>query len=213
MNSYLTAITKTNSLITGGIVDIKETRKFATADTRWAKDRRNSAPSTSHHIGDVCQFDFGKNYKREMSYEHRGLIIGVMSKLYHVLPIFSYDPTKHELPCNAANNTTGNGNLYLLEAIKYPFIDHDSVLRLDMLCSLSPGRIVKTYSTGLNPVSVEYKEILDRVCMKYFPTYNYELKQAKKQLDEIKTLLGIETNDSLLEKIQELIREYKDDIE
>lgn len=30
-----------------------------------------------------------------MSYEHRGLVIGVKQKLLYVLPIFSYDPLKH----------------------------------------------------------------------------------------------------------------------
>ena len=45
--------------------------------------------------GEIYQFEFGKNFVPEMSYEHRGLIIGVNKKLLYVLPIFSYDPKKH----------------------------------------------------------------------------------------------------------------------
>ena len=45
--------------------------------------------------GEIYQFDFGKNYIPEISYEHRGMVIGVRKKLLHVLPIFSY-LSKHQ---------------------------------------------------------------------------------------------------------------------
>ena len=48
--------------------------------------------------------EFGKNYKPEMSYEHRGLVIGVKQKLLYVLPIFSYDPAKHPDVYHLADN-------------------------------------------------------------------------------------------------------------
>lgn len=56
---------------------------------------QNNSDTGKLKKGEIYQFEFGKNYKPEMSYEHRGLVIGVKQKLLYVLPIFSYDPAKH----------------------------------------------------------------------------------------------------------------------
>jgi len=68
-----------------------EVRRLAISDERLAKDRFIPRISAKFNKGEIYQFEFGRNYFPEMSFEHRGLIIGVRDKLLYVLPICSYN--------------------------------------------------------------------------------------------------------------------------
>ena len=69
--------------------------RFSKSDYRWADNRFKNFKHKAIKKGEIYQFEFGKNFYPEMSYEHRGLVIGVKQKLLYVLPIFSYNPDKH----------------------------------------------------------------------------------------------------------------------
>jgi hypothetical protein len=90
LEEYLKAISDTNSLILKGRIDSAEVNSFAQADRRWANHRGNRKGNFSPvKKGEIYQFEFGKNYIPEMSYEHRGMVIGIRRKLLYVLPVFS----------------------------------------------------------------------------------------------------------------------------
>ena len=95
MNEYLKAQTRTNAAILANTFNQDEFERFAKSDYRWADNRAKPYRHRTVKKGEVYQFEFGKNYHPEMSYEHRGLVIGVKQKLLYVLPIFSYIPAKH----------------------------------------------------------------------------------------------------------------------
>ena len=88
MQEYLKAQNKTNKIIVGNSVTPDELDRFSKSDFRWADTRKKSFQHKSVKKGEIYQFEFGKNFIPEMSYEHRGLVIGVKQKLLYVLPIF-----------------------------------------------------------------------------------------------------------------------------
>lgn len=88
MNEYLKAQNKTNEIIICNNFTSNELDRFSVSDFRWADNRTRQFRHRQVKKGEIYQFEFGKNYKPEMSYEHRGLVIGVKQKLLYVLPIF-----------------------------------------------------------------------------------------------------------------------------
>lgn len=95
MKEYLKAQSKINEAILLNTYSSDELDRFSKSDYRWADNRSRPFRRKMVRKGEIYQFEFGKNYVPEMSYEHRGLVIGVKQKLLYVLPIFSYDPHKH----------------------------------------------------------------------------------------------------------------------
>ncbi len=92
MKEYLKAQSKTNEIIVGNAVNSDELDRIPKSDFRWADNRKKAFRYRPVKKGEIYQFEFGKNYIPEMSYEHRGLIIGVKQKLLYVL---IYSPTIH----------------------------------------------------------------------------------------------------------------------
>lgn len=92
MKEYLKAQSKTNETVLGNAFNPDELDRFSKSDFRWADNRRKHFQKRDVKKGEIYQFEFGKNYIPEMSYEHRGLVIGVRQNLLYVLPIFSYHP-------------------------------------------------------------------------------------------------------------------------
>ena len=93
-----------------------------------------------------------------MSYEHRGLVIGVKQKLLYVLPIFSYDPLKHLDVYHPVEYPESHSDLFLLKSSEFSFISHDSLLKLNDIRTVSINRILLTFQ-------------------KYFPTFYHSYKQ------------------------------------
>jgi len=122
-----------------------------------------------------------------MSYEHRGLVIGVNKKLLYVLPIFSYNPQKHQDVYHLIDNNKSKSDLYLLKSSDYLFIQHDSVLKLNDIRTISINRILYQQKDGrIDIESLEYKAIEELVLNKYFPGFLYEFKNCisdKQQLE------------------------------
>jgi len=129
------------------------------------------------HKGEIYQFEFGKNYIPEISYEHRGLVIGVKQKLLYILPIFSYAPLKHPDVCHPTDHPDSKSNMFLLKASKFSFITHDSVLKLNDIRTASINRILYQQDGRIPPSSDTYKQIEKLVLQKYFPSFYHDYEQ------------------------------------
>ena len=112
-----------------------------------------------------------------MSYEHRGLVIGVKQKLLYILPIFSYAPLKHPDVCHPTDHPDSKSNLFLLKASKFSFITHDSVLKLNDIRTASINRILYQQDGRIPPSSDTYKQIEKLVLQKYFPSFYHDYEQ------------------------------------
>ena len=188
MKEYIKSVTKTNELVLSGTLGNNEIDRFSKSDYRWADNRQKQFQTRHVKKGEIYQFEFGKNFTPEMSYEHRGLVIGVNKKLLYVLPIFSYEPLKHPDVYHPIDNNTSKSDLYLLKSVDYPFIQHDSVMKLNDIRTVSVNRILYHQKDGRIDInSAEYKNIEELVLNKYFPSFLYEYKTFvadKKQLEE-----------------------------
>ena len=214
MREYIRNITKTNDLILNGTLGNDEIDRFSKSDYRWADNKRKSFQTRKIKKGEIYQFEFGKNFVPEMSYEHRGLVIGVNKKLLYVLPIFSYDPQKHPDVYHPVDNNTSKSDLYLLKKADYSFIQHDSVMKLNDIRTVSINRILYHQKDGRFDInSSEYKAIEELVLNKYFTSFLYELRTSisdKEQLEaknreQEQQLIELETKIKELEaKVNEL---------
>lgn len=117
-----------------------------------------------------------------MSYEHRGLVIGVKQKLLYVLPIFSYDPAKHPDVYHTTDNPASKSDMFLLKSSEFSFISHDSVLKLNDIRTVSINRILYQQNGIISPVSDTYKQIEQLVLQKYFPSFYYDYNQLQQKM-------------------------------
>ncbi len=185
MKEYLKAQNQTNALFLQALLGNDELNRFSKSDRRWAENKSKPFHHRTVRKGDVYQFEFGKNYCPEMSYEHRGLVIGVKKKLLHVLPIFSYDPSKHTNVYHPLDFPTSKSDLFLLKNSDFPFISHDSILKLNDIRTVSINRILYQHSGRINPSSETYHQIENLVLSKYFPEAAYSLKQNQKIIQSL----------------------------
>ena len=116
-----------------------------------------------------------------MSYEHRGLVIGVKQKLLYVLPIFSYDPAKHSDVYHPTSNPASKSDMFLLKANEFSFISHDSVLKLNDIRTVSINRILYQQNGMIAPASDTYMQIEQLVLQKYFSSFYYDYTQLQKK--------------------------------
>ena len=182
MKEYIRSIHATSKLILDKIIDSTEIERFSKSDTRWAKWRlKDFDRKTKFKKGTVYQIDFGKNFVPEMSYEHRGLVICANKQLLYTLPIYTYRPNKKNDIYHPVDNP--KGNCYLLKASDYPFIKHDSLLKLNDLRTVSTKRIIFEQKSGyMDPNSDEFNRILELVISKYFPTFMYEYRELQSKV-------------------------------
>ena len=187
MKNYLEAQKSTNDLIINDSVNHDELERFSLSDKRWANyiDGRNNFSKRTIRKGDIYQFEFGKNYSPEMSYEHRGLVIGVKGQLLHVLPIYSYSSTKHKDVYHPIDNPQSKSDLFLLKNSEFSFISHDSILKLNDIRSISTKRILYKHNGRIDISSDTYKTISNLVFQKYFGDYYYELQKCKEKISEL----------------------------
>ena len=185
MKEYLKAQSKTNEIIISNAVKPDELDRLSKSDFRWANNRKKSFQHRSVLKGEIYQFEFGKNYIPEMSYEHRGLVIGVKQKLLYVLPIFSYDPKKHTDAYHPVDFPVSKSDLFLLKSNDFSFISHDSVLKLNDIRTVSINRILYQQNGRIDPASATYKQIESLALIKYFPDFFYNYEQDKKSLESL----------------------------
>ena len=217
MNEYLKAQNKTNDTVIANKFSSDELHRFSKSDYRWADNRFKQFKHTTVKKGEIYQFEFGKNFQPEMSYEHRGLVIGVKQKLLYVLPIFSYNPSKHTDVYHPVDSPTSKSDMYLLKNSEFSFINHDSVLKLNDIRTVSINRILYQQSGKISPSSDTYKNIEQLVLQKYFPGFLYDYRQMEQNVSELETALteneeSLKTltseNEELKRQIAELTQKF-----
>lgn len=194
MEKYIKAITALNyaTLSNPNIDDIE---RCAESDIFWAQNKNKNLIPRTVKKGSIYQFEFGKNYIPEMSYEHRGLVIGISGKLLYVLPICScnYSKKEHQSAYHPLTNPQSKSNYFLLKKDEFNFLKRDSVLKLNDIRTVSTARIKYKQNNGfLNPSSDTYKQIEKIVFTKYFQNFAYEHEKL------------INENQRLRDKISEL---------
>lgn len=192
MHNFDRSIIETRALVKNGVISAPEFARLGLSDLHWALARKNKLRSRNVKKGDVFQFDFGKNSIPEMSYEHRGLVIGSTKNLLYVLPIFSYKEALHKKDLYGDSTPKGKrGTLFFLSAAEHAFLTHDSVLKLDDMRSVSVKRILYKQPNGRMDIASEsFKELEAQVFARYFPSFYFELLSLRKENSEIKAELS-----------------------
>lgn len=118
------------------------------------------------------------------------------------------------------NGTLGNDEIDRFSKADYSFIQHDSVMKLNDIRTVSINRILYHQKDGrLDINSSEYKAIEELVLNKYFPSFLHELRTSisdKEQLEaknneQEQQLIELETKIKELEaKVNEL--EHRNDV-
>ena len=189
LNEYLKAQNITNDIVIANAFSNDELDRFSKSDYRWADNRFKHFRHRTVKKGEIYQFEFGKNFQPEMSYEHRGLVIGVKQKLLYVLPIFSYNPSKHPDVYHPIDFPTSKSDMYLLKSSEFSFINHDSVLKLNDIRTVSVNRILYQHNGVIPPPSDTYKNIEKLVLQKYFPSFLYDYRQMEQKVSDSETVL------------------------
>jgi hypothetical protein len=186
-----------------------EVRRLALSDERLAKDRFIPRSATKFQKGEIYQFEFGRNFFPEMSFEHRGLIIGVRNKLLYVLPICSYnkDEESHRNAYHPIDNPDKKQDFYLLKSSEFSFIKHDSVLKLSDLRTVSVNRKLYSHFDKMDINGETYKEIESLVLQKYFYKFHFDFSKLQNDYEELQKEFQMvkERNDELEKKMQEYI--------
>ena len=178
MKKYIESISKLNNITLSASTD--EIDIYSESDIFWTKHKNGLTSIKNIRKGDIYQFEFGKNYVPEMSYEHRGLVIGMSQKLLYVLPIYSYKTASHKNPpLHIIDNPSGNGDFYLLKKSEFPFLRHDSVVKLNDIRTVSDARIKYSHNASISPSSDTYKFIEDGVFRRYFPSISFDYDKLK----------------------------------
>lgn len=185
MIEYLKAQSRTNDVIVNNEVSADEVKRLSASDERWATNRSKSLSKRNIKKGDIYQFEFGKNYSPEMSYEHRGLVIGVKGKLLYVLPIFSYIASKMTDVYHPIDAPTSKSDLYLLKQAEFPFIRHDSVLKLNDFRTVSVNRILYSQPGRIDTSSDTYKRIEELTLQKCFPDFFYRYSHLLQEVSNL----------------------------
>lgn len=201
MKEYIEAQTRENTLILGNSVSDDEIKRFSRSDKRWAESRAKEISKVKPVKGEVYQFEFGKNYRLEMAYEHRGLIIGTNKKLLYVLPIYSYNPAKYRKVYHPEDSPDPNCNLFLLKSSDFRFISHDSVLKLNDLRTVSVSRILYQHDGRVDPDSETFKLIEHLAFRKCFATIYFDYDAKCRENEGLKTRL--DESESSMAKIKD----------
>lgn len=197
MKEYIKSIVRTGELVVSGNLGNEEIERAARADYRWADNKGKHFQRRQVKKGEIYQFEFGKNYVPEMSYEHRGMVIGVHKKLLYVLPIFSYDPIKYPDVFHPIDSNHSKSDLFLLKSEEHAFIQHDSVMKLNDIRTISINRILYQQGNGRMDINSDtYKRIEELVINKYFPSFLYEYK---------KLILKCEEQEKTIKKLEEIL--------
>lgn len=189
MKEYLKSMNKTTTAVISSVFNTDELERFSKSDCRWVDNRGRQYQHRTIKKGEIYQFEFGKNFQPEMSYEHRGLVIGVKQKLLYVLPIFSYNPIKHTDVYHPIDFPSSKSDMYLLKNTDFSFIKHDSVLKLNDIRTVSINRILYQQKGCIPLSSNTYKQIEKLAFQKYFPEFAHEYMHMKQELSTLKSTL------------------------
>ncbi|MCL1903159.1 MAG: hypothetical protein FWF94_01930 [Oscillospiraceae bacterium] len=167
-----------------------ELRRFSLSDYRWANEKLLNNSNISLVKGEVCLFDFGKNHFPEMSYEHKGLVVGLGKCLLYVLPICSYrDDKEPHRNAYCENNKNEDSDFWLLKCDDFDFITHDSVLSLRDLRTISSKRFIKKYNTSIDINGIMFKTIERIIFKNYFYDFYCSFNGLNKDNIKLKNVI------------------------
>ena len=112
---------------------------------------------------------------------------------------YSYDSKKHTNVYHPIDFPNSKGNLYLLKNSEFSWINHDSILKLNDIRTVSINRIQYKHSGNIDPTTDTYKSIETLVLKKYFAEFHHEFEADKKTIETLK-----EDNTKLTEEVTEL---------
>lgn len=217
MEKYIKSITALNEL-TLRLRNANQTEidRYAESDIFWAANKNSKSPRRVYK-GNIYQFEFGKNYIPEMSYEHRGLVIGVSGKLLYVLPICSFN-TKYKDHVNAyhpIDNPTSKSDFFLLKSSEFAFLTHDSVLKLNDMRTVSFSRIKYRQENGyIDPKSDTYRAIEKIVFAKYFFDFSFQYDKLTAENQHLtEQLRELQSDKERADEKIHAIKEYLDTLE
>ena len=199
MIEYIKTQKDIDEAIINQLFTLDELHRFSKSDSRWASNRGKRFQTRKPKKGEIYQFEFGKNYAPEMSYEHRGLVIGVKDKLLYVLPIYSYDPSKHTNVHHPTDFPNSKSDLFLLKSSEFGWIKHDSVLKLNDIRTISINRILYPHPGNIAPNTATYKCIITLVLKKYFAEFYHEFERDKAKCQALQ-----EDNEKLTDEVNRL---------
>ncbi len=208
MEKYIKSITALNTLSLSSRKE--EVNRYAESDIFWATNKNRTLLKRKIRKGNIYQFEFGKNFIPEMSYEHRGLVIGISGQLLYVLPICSYNDNvpEHKNAYHPIDNPSSKSNYYLLKGSEYTFLTHDSVLKLNDIRTVSVARIKYKLEHGfIDPVSDTFKAIENLVFKKYFYDYSFNFDRLSEENKKLAEKLS--DADSKIEAIEKQIAAMK----
>lgn len=182
---YLDDINKTNNVIQK-LNGSDEISRISKSEIKWALSKMGIKQRRHVKKGEIYQFDFGKNFVPEMSYEHRGVVIGRRKQLLYVLPIFSYKPDIHADAYHPVSNNQSISDFYLLKSDEFKFINHDSVIKLNDLRSVSINRILYSHDARFDIHGDAFKNIEHMTIQKHFASFYREYEDLLKERNQLK---------------------------
>ena len=100
--------------------------------------------------------------------------------------------------------------MFLLKSGEFSFINHDSVLKLNDIRTVSINRILYQQNGIISPGSDTYKQIEQLVLQKYFPSFYYDYNQL--QLKAFSLEEQLKENDTALNEVTSENEELKKQI-
>jgi len=194
---YKAYIEAANQLNAVALQNPNDVERIAKSEKHWANNQLNGVFNRSIPVrkGDVYGFDFGKNYKPEMTYQHRGIVFGMNGNLLYVLPITSFKSSNplHIDAFHPVDNPSSKSDLFLLKKSEgHAFITHDSLVKLNDIRTVSLNRKMPKKYGVLDTTSTTYQQLEDLVIQRYFPTFHYQqqlmLQQAEASQNELDKL-------------------------
>ncbi|RHU90722.1 hypothetical protein DXC27_00420 [Ruminococcus sp. OM08-7] len=120
---------------------------------------------------------------------------------------FSYDPAKHPDVYHPTDNPASKSDMFLLKSSEFSFINHDSVLKLNDIRTVSINRILYQQNGMIPLASDTYKQIEQLVLQKYFPSFYYDYNQLQQKMFSQEERL--KENDTVLNELTSENEELK----
>lgn len=97
-----------------------------------------------------------------------------------------------------------------MKSSEFSFINHDSVLKLNDIRTVSINRILYQQNDIISPSSDIYKQIEQLVLQKYFPSFYYDYNQLQQKAVSLEEQL--KENDTALKGVRSENKELKKQI-
>lgn len=171
----------------------KNLKRISASEEFWlTSDTINFPFASNFKKGNVLLLEFGKNIKPELSFIHMGIVINAKGKYLYVLPITTYsvnNPGHRHAYHPLKNNNNYCKEFALMEKSEFSFLDHDSVLKLNDLRTISTKRFIRNIAY-IDTHSDFYKNILNLSFSQIYPSLYTEIYNLKTENDDLKNKIN-----------------------